>query len=44
MLTSYKDDVFLLVCENLKLTRDRQLGFDVILGKPPMNSSADIGI
>jgi hypothetical protein len=44
MLTSYKDDVCLLVCEHLKLTRDRQLGYDVIVGKPPMYILADISI
>jgi len=44
MLSSYKDDVCLLVCEDLKLTRDRQLGFDVFLEKPPMNIFTDISI
>jgi hypothetical protein len=44
MLTSYKDDVCLLVCENITMTRDRQLGFDVTLGKPPMNIFTDISI
>ena len=36
MLVFYKYGVCLLVCENLKLTRDRQLGYDVILGKHSM--------
>jgi hypothetical protein len=34
----------LLVCEHLKLTLDRRLGYDVILGKPPMYILADISI